>query len=219
MFRSRPVIGLLGGISSGKSTVARRLASLGPGRVVDADSLAHDALAAAAADGRLEAALGPGFVREDGKPDRAALGASVFSDTAPLRRLERLIHPTVQVAIKAAIEDHLRGEGPAVLILDVPLLIEVGLDRACTELWFIEVPDELRKERAGGRGMTAEQIAQRERFQSPLVRKRARADRILVNAGTPADLDEQIRRALADLGAGPAPLSPVGPAKHADPAA
>lgn len=219
MFRTRPVIGLLGGICSGKSTVARRLASLGPGRVVDADSIAHHALAAAAADGRLEAAVGPGFVSPDGKPDRVALGASVFSDAALLRRLERLVHPTVQVAIKAAIEDHLRGEGPPVLILDVPLLIEVGLDRACTELWFIEVPEALRQERAADRGLTAGQIAQRERFQSPLVRKRARADRILDNAGSPADLDEQIRRALADLGVGPAPLTPVGPAKQADPAA
>lgn len=210
--KTRPIIGLLGGICSGKSHVASRLAALGPGRVVAADELAHAALEVAAADGRLEATLGPGYV-VDGKADRAALADRVFGDAPALRRLERLLHPTVHVQIKAAVEDHMRGVGPAVLVLDVPLLIEVGLDRACTELWYVDVPDAVRFERSAARGLTAAEIARRERFQSPLERKRARADRVLDNDVSPQDLDEQIRRHLADLGVGAAPLRTASPGR------
>ena len=200
----RPILGILGGICAGKSHVSGRIAALGPGRVVNADALAHEALDAVAADGRLDTALGTGFVRKDdsgrARADRQALADHVFGDAPSLRRLERLIHPIVHVAVRAAIDEHRMGEGPAVLVLDIPLLIEVGLDRACNALWFVDVPDDVRAARATQRGLTMEQIAQRERFQSPLARKRARADRIIDNTVSPTELDAQIREALAALG-------------------
>jgi dephospho-CoA kinase len=197
-------LGLLGGIGAGKSTVARRTADLAPGdgqpcRVVDADALAREALEAAAADGRLAKSLGPEFVR-DGRPDVKGLGARAFEDPALLRRLERLVHPPVHTAIKMAIRDFRANPGPSLLVLDVPLLIEVGLDRACDALWYVETPEELRTERAGRRGLNLQQMRLREAFQSPRERKRARADRIIRNDVDLDVLDEEIIAGLVALG-------------------
>ena len=199
---TRAVIGLLGGIGAGKSYVARRAAALGPGRLIDADVLAHEALVLYAADGRLAESVGEEFVR-DGKPLVKELGHRAFEDPALLRRLERLIHPYCLCAIREAIEAHRSGEGPALLVLEVALLIEVGLDRGCDALWYIEVPDDLRAERAGQRGLTLDQIRLREAFQSPKERKRARADRIIRNDVSDAALDAQIAEGLRDLGVHP----------------
>lgn len=196
---ARPIIGLLGGIGAGKTHVANRLAALGPGRVVDADGLAHVALEALAVDGRLSEAFGETVVR-DGKPDRAALARIVFRDASRLRHLERLVHPQVQTAIRMTIEDHRSGEGPRVLILDVPLLIEVGLDRRCDALWFVDVPHEVRLARARGRGLDEEELQRRAQFQSPLERKRARSDFVVDNHVDPEALDEQLLAGLARLG-------------------
>jgi dephospho-CoA kinase len=215
----RIVLGLLGGIGSGKSHVASRLAALaGEAPIetafVDADQLAHEALSAFATSGRLAEVMGPEFVHE-GRPDVKALGARVFSDPDLLRRLERLLHPPVHAAIKAAI-DSFRAAGAqaeaaptgALLVLDVPLLIEVGLDRSCDNLWFVETPDEIRAVRAEGRGLSMEQIHAREAFQSPQERKRARADRVIRNDVDPDALDAQIRAGLLALGLPPQDPSP-----------
>jgi len=179
--------------------VARRAAALGPGRLIDADVLAHEALVLYAADGRLAESVGEEFVR-DGKPLVKELGHRAFQDPALLRRLERLIHPYCLCAIREAIEAHRSGDGPALLVLEVALLIEVGLDRGCDALWYIEVPDDLRTKRAGQRGLTLDQIRMREAFQSPKERKRARADRIIRNDVSDAALDAQIAEGLRDLG-------------------
>lgn len=196
----RLVIGLLGGIGAGKSYVARRIAALTGATCVDADRLAHEALDACAADGRLAEALGPGFVRADGRADREALGRRVFAEPALLRRLETLVHPLVFALVDDLIQNHRRGEGPAVLVLDAPLLIEVGLDPRCDVLWFVDVPDALRKERTGRRGLSWEETKLREQSQTPLAAKRERADWIIRNDVEDALLDEQIREGLGALG-------------------
>src|SRR5262245_18922339 len=89
----RVVCGWLGGIGAGKSHVAKQIARLAPGRVVDADELALAVLLDCARDGRLQAALGPEYVRNDGTPDRTAIAKRVFNDPGALRALERLTHP------------------------------------------------------------------------------------------------------------------------------
>lgn len=199
----RVVLGVMGGIGAGKSHVARRAAALAPGTVVDADAIAHEALRRCAADGTLADALGAEFV-QDGKPDVRALGARVFQDPALLRRLERLVHPFVHSAIKAAVADFRAGAGTDLLVLDVPLLIEVGLDRQCDALWYVDTPDDVRAERAGQRGLTLEQIHLREAFQSPRERKRARADLVIRNDVDDAELERQVLAGLAGLGLHPA---------------
>src|SRR5438045_1981436 len=102
----RVIIGLLGGIASGKSTVSAVIARLGPGRVLDADALAKIALEAAARDGRLVAALGPWAVTKDGKPDRKAIAKKVFGDAPALRALERITHPYVLAHLDDGVNDH-----------------------------------------------------------------------------------------------------------------
>lgn len=190
---------MLGGIGAGKSHVAVRAAELGPGRVVDADALAHQALELFARDGRLAEAVGAEFV-DEGRPDVKALGARAFEDPALLRRLERLVHPYCHAAIKAAIDDFRAGDGPPLLVLDVPLLIEVGLDRSCDFLWYVETPDDVRASRAQRRGLTLEQIRLREAFQSPRERKRARADLVIHNEVDGDELDRQILAGLVTVG-------------------
>jgi dephospho-CoA kinase len=194
---------LLGGIGSGKSFVSRRLTEICSAAIVDADELAHEALDACARDGRLEEALGPGFVKKDGRADRSKIARRVFQEAPALRALERLTHPVVGSMIQERIHDHREGSGPSLLVLDVPLLIEVGLDRLCDALWFVDAPEELRLERAGKNGLSAEDVRRRESHQSPLERKRARADRVVPNDRAPADLDRDLREGLLSLGIRP----------------
>jgi dephospho-CoA kinase len=197
----RVIVGLLGGIAAGKSTVAAALARMGPGRVVDADALAQEVLACVAKDGRLAQTLGPGAVLGNGAPDRKAIAKRVFSEPQALRALERLTHPPVLARINEAVEEHRAGVGPPVLVLDVPLLIEVGLDRRCDELWFVDVPDEQRFARAEQRqGHSKEEVLRREAAQSPLDRKRARADRVIDNSKDLRSVESQVETGLQALG-------------------
>jgi dephospho-CoA kinase len=197
----RVILGLLGGIAAGKSSVAAAIARLGPGRVVDADALAQEVLAAVAKDGRLAATLGPAAVRKDGSPDKKAIAKRVFTEPQALRALERLTHPPVLARINEAVDEHRAGLGAPVLVLDVPLLIEVGLDRRCDELWFVDVPDEMRFARAEQRqGHSKDEVLRREAAQSPLDRKRARADRVIDNSRDPAALEAQVDAGLKALG-------------------
>ena len=93
------------------------------------------------------------------------------------------------------------GKGPPILVLDVPLLIEVGLDRRCDALWFVDAPDEHRFERAEKRlGFSREEVARRESAQSPLDRKRARADLVIDNGSAPEALSAQVEEGLRALG-------------------
>ena len=194
----RMIVGLLGGIASGKSTVADILSEGGRGTVVDADALARQSLEEGARDGRLVAALGPWAITKTGVPDRKAIAKRVFDDPKLLRSLERLTHPAVLAKINDAIEEHRAGRGAPILVLDLPLLIEVGLERRCDALWFVEAKDADRFARAEKKlGLSREEVEKREAAQSPLDRKRARADRVLDNDGSLADLRSQIEVALS----------------------
>ena len=194
----RIILGLLGGIASGKSTVAAVLSEGGRGLVVDADALAKLSLEEGARDGRLVAALGPWAVGKTGQPDRKAIAKRVFDDPKLLRSLERLTHPAVLAKINDAIEEHRAGRGAPILVLDVPLLIEVGLERRCDALWFVDGKDADRLARAEKKlGLSKDEVEKREAAQSPLDRKRARADRILDNSGSLADLRAQVEAALS----------------------
>lgn len=198
----RAIVGLLGGIGSGKSTVSAAVARRTKATVLDADVFAREALEVCARDGRLADALGSWAVNADRTPNRKAIAAKAFDQPSVLRALERLIHPAVTAKIEDAIEDHRMGQGPALLLLDVPLLIEVGLDRRCDALWFVDASDEVRFARARERlKLTPDDVRKREAAQAPLDRKRARADVVLDNGGSLDALDAQVEAALRALGA------------------
>ncbi len=197
----RLILGLLGGIASGKSTVSRLILSFAPGRLFDADAIARESLERCAKDGRLAATLGAKCLTKDGMPDRKAIASLVFRDAKSLRALERLTHPYVTARIADAVDDHRSGRGEPFLVLDVPLLIEVGLERRCDALWFVDAPDELRYQRAEkSLGLSRDEVQRREVAQSPLDRKRARADFVIDNSGAPESLTAQVVAGLRALG-------------------
>src|SRR5689334_7151760 len=199
------VLGVLGGIASGKSAVARMLA--GPdGVLVDADEEARRVLEEPAVRAELRRAFGPETFLPDGSPDRAKLAARVFASRADRERLEALTHPRIRDRIRRAIESALERGVPRI-VLDVPLLVENeaqhGLLARCHELWFVDARPELRDARARlARGWQAGEVERRERHQLPLAEKRALADVVITNEGTVAELEAAVRRTLAERGAG-----------------
>ena len=196
------VIGVLGGIASGKSRVAARLA--GPsGVVIEADRLAHGVLASDELRPRLVGLFGPGVLGPEGGIDRAAIAREVFSRPDLRRELERLVHPRVREAIAAAL-GQARAEGRPRIVLDVPLLLENdrehNLVAACDRLVFVDAPLALRERRARERrGWAAGEVARREAAQLPLAEKRARAHHVIDNHGDLAALEAAVDELLDAL--------------------
>ncbi|GIG89883.1 dephospho-CoA kinase [Plantactinospora endophytica] len=179
-------VGLTGGIGSGKSVVAARLASLGA-VVVDSDRIAREVVEPGT-DGLREvvAAFGPRVCADDGSLDRAALGEIVFADPTARTRLEAIIHPRV----RRRSAELIHGAAPeAVVVNDVPLLVEVGLAPTYHLVLVVRAAEATRVERlVRDRGMTAEQAAQRIGAQAGDERRAAAADVLLDNDGDLAEL-------------------------------
>lgn len=195
------VYGVLGGIASGKSQVARLLAGA-DGVLVDADAIARDVLASDEVRAELVRAFGPASVGAGGKPDREWLAQRVFASPAERARLEALTHPRIRDRIRTALEDAAR-RGVRRIVLDVPLLVENeaqhGLLSRCDELWFVDAGLESRDARARAtRGWKAGEVERRERTQRPLAEKRALAHVILTNEGSLAELETAVSRALSE---------------------
>lgn len=202
---SRPhrpvVIGVLGGIASGKSLVARILGERGA-VVLDADALARAALDRPEVAATIARSFGRGVLAPGGGVDREALARAVFADSERLSQLESIVHPLVRAQLDAALEQALReGASPAV-VLDVPLLLESSpLARRCDLLLFVESDAADRRRRASGsRGWAPGELARREARQLALPEKRGRADVVLVNDGTEAQLRERVDRWLEGAG-------------------
>lgn len=163
------VVGLVGRIGAGKSTVAGLLAAKGAD-VIDADRIAHEELAQEDVCRAIATRFGAGVVAADGRVDRAALARQVFGPTAvheaALHDLEAILHPRVRRRIEAEL-DRLRRAAPAegvrrVAVLDVPLLVRAGWAERCDRLLVVECAEEERRRRLAARGWTAEQQAARE---------------------------------------------------------
>lgn len=196
------VFGVLGGIASGKSAVARLLA--GPEAcVLDADRLAHEALDSAEVQSKVLAAFGSELLESNGKIDRGQLGERVFGDSEARKQLEDWIHPVVRARIGAGLEEA-RSQGLRRVVLDVPLLLENdaehGLAGLCDILVFIDSRLEARETRAlERRGWKPGEVARREALQLPLQQKRARADFVVQNHGTLDELATSVSRILKEL--------------------
>ncbi len=189
---SRLIIGLTGAIAAGKSAAAAELRHLGA-VVFDADAEVGRLLEQRPVLDRIRAEVGEDAV-SDGALDRERLASVVFQDEARRKRLEAILHPPVIAAAESLIGDPPTGAGA--IVLDVPLLIESGMDGLCDEVWFLDAPREIRKRRViERRGWTARELERREAAQLSLERKRARADRIIENAGSRDELARRIREA------------------------
>lgn len=197
------VIGVLGGIASGKSAVARLLAGA-RGVVLDADELAQEALDSAPVLARLRAAFGRGVLDRGGRADREALAELVFGDPEAKRLLESWIHPLVRERIVAGLAEA-RAAGRAPVVLDVPLLLENdhehGLASSCDFLVFVAAGAAERERRAvATRKWRPGEVARREVAQVPPVQKRARARYVIDNDGSLSELESAVRRVLAAEG-------------------
>jgi dephospho-CoA kinase len=197
MKKSPPIIGLLGGIGSGKSAVAFALKECGC-IVADADANAKAVLHDPEVREQLIVWWGTKVLRTDGDIDRKAISDIVFHDEEARKQLEQLIHPRVrcmQEAQFAETEASTRG-----LVIDAPLLLEVGLDTLCDALIFVESSRELRLSRVSeSRGWTLEELDRREDAQLPLDTKRNKADYVLINEGELDEVRNQVKQILEDI--------------------
>ncbi|MCH8613084.1 dephospho-CoA kinase [Arsenicicoccus dermatophilus] len=189
-------IGLTGGIGSGKSTVSRRLTELGAA-VVDADLVAREVVAPGSPGLQAVAdRFGAAVVRADGTLDRAALGAVVFDDERARRDLEAITHPLI-----AARTEALMGQaGPdAIVVHDVPLLVEKHLGPAYHLVLVVDTPAETRVGRlVEQRGMTVGEARARMAHQATDEQRRVAADVLLDNSGSTQELTDQVDRLWRD---------------------
>ncbi|MBQ6374539.1 MAG: dephospho-CoA kinase [Clostridia bacterium] len=192
MLASRPyVIGLTGGMGSGKSEAARYLETLGAARF-DADEVSHALTApGGVALPAIREAFGDGVFHPDGTLDRTALAGIVFASAADRRILESILHPLVQRQMLEMM-DRAGEAGVPVVILDVPLLFETGMDALCDETWALYAPREMQISRIVARdGLTREQASARIDSQMPTEERNARATHA-VNTDQPVEKTRQI---------------------------
>jgi dephospho-CoA kinase len=192
-----PVIGLLGGIGSGKSTAARCFARLGCA-VIDADAIAHQVLREPAVIREIAERFGPGVLGADGQVDRKKLAEMVFSSKEKLEMLNQIVHPLVLGRCEELLRRY-QQEGKPVVI-DMPLLAEVGWDKRCDVLVFVDCPEELRLQRIRqrGEGDGGEQ-KKRENFQISLDKKKKMAQYILENNSEESELFEQVEKVFSAI--------------------
>ncbi|GAA2585580.1 dephospho-CoA kinase [Winogradskya consettensis] len=187
------MVGLTGGIGAGKSAVARRLAQLGA-VIVDADKLAREVVAGGTEGlAAVVEAFDPGIVGADGELDRPALGARVFGDEQARRRLEKIIHPRVRARTAELVTRAAGADPGAIVVNDVPLLVETGLAPTYHLVIVVESAPQTRIARlAGTRGMSEEHAAARIAAQAGDDERRAAADVIIDNNGSLGLLQERV---------------------------
>lgn len=200
----KPIIGILGGIGSGKSTVAAEFAKLGC-KVIDADKIAHRLLDKKDVREKIIRLFGECILDLKGKIDRKKLADIVFGDAGKLASLNKIIHPLVLQRAEELIKQYqaevgVVGEPPVqAIVLDMPLLVEVGWDKRCDKLIFVDCKRQLRTNRAKKIGISDENLKIRENFQIPLDNKVKLADNVINNnSGFPA-LAKQVADIFSDI--------------------
>jgi dephospho-CoA kinase len=188
-------IGLTGGIGSGKSTVSALLAAHGA-VIVDADRIAREVVEPGTPGlERITEAFGDGVLEADGSLDRAALAAIVFADPDARRQLDGIVHPLVRARAR---EMAAAAPPDAVVVHDVPLLVETGQASSYDLVLVVEADPATRVSRLVQRGLTAEDARARIEAQASDDQRRAVADVVLHNGGTPEQLAEQVNRFWAE---------------------
>jgi dephospho-CoA kinase len=193
-----PVIGLVGGIGSGKSTVAGILREFGC-VVASADDDARLALRDPAIKQQIVKWWGDAVIDpQTGEISREKLAEIAFANPDELRRLETLTHPWIE-ARRRELFAHAPSSAPA-LVIDAPLLLEAGLQRECDAIVFIDAPPQVRQQRvAATRGWSEQHLHAREAAQMPLDAKRAKADHIIVNSGDLRALRPDVQAVLQQV--------------------
>ncbi len=194
----KPVIGILGGIASGKSAVAAEFARLGC-KVVDADDIAHKLLETDAVKERVIASFGRTILNSEGRIDHKELAGVVFADAERLSSLNDIIHPFVLRRTEELMLKYSRQVPVKAIVLDMPLLVEVGWADRCDRLIFVQCSDRIRACRAKKKGFDENQLKIREKFQISLDRKVGLADNTVVNNSGFSALVRQVADIFSDI--------------------
>jgi len=190
------IVGVVGGVASGKSLVSAELVRLGA-CLLDGDRAGHEVLKQTEVKQAIIERWGEGCLRADGEVNRAAVAAIVFAPgpqgAAELEFLERLTHPRIRKLLEEQI-DRYWSERQSVAVLDAAVMFKSGWDRLCQRIVFVDAPRRIRLARTRQRGWTEEQFQQREAAQEPAEWKRARTTDVIDNSGSPAETRRRVER-------------------------
>lgn len=184
------IIGIMGGIASGKSTVAAELEKLGCA-VIDADAIAKQFLLDEDIKRQIRQKFGDEIFDNQGQIDRKKLAEKVFTSRQTVEMINSIIHPPVLLKVERLIEAYQLRQGVKAIVLDIPLLVESGWEKRCDKLIFIDCSEQIRLKRAEKRGVfDVNELKKRENFQISLDNKRKIANYIVENN----DLSELIKQ-------------------------
>jgi dephospho-CoA kinase len=189
------VIGIVGGVGSGKSSVTSELATLGA-KALDVDRIGHDLLNETEIKSRLADRWGTAVIDSSGDIDRSVVAGIVFTDspeaTGELEFLESLVHPRITDQLVSTIAEFKQSTKTGVLVIDAAVMFKAGWDRLCNKLIFVEVSELDRLARCQQRGWTSEEFYRRELSQESLELKRERAYWVIDNSGSRQQLARQV---------------------------
>ncbi|HEY2892609.1 MAG TPA: dephospho-CoA kinase [Pirellulales bacterium] len=196
------VIGIVGGIASGKSAIANEFKRHGA-VVLSADDAAHEVLRLAEVKVRARERWGDSVFGPDGEIDRPALGKIVFAPPPggeqERKYLEELTHPRIGKLLAERLEAIRGDHNVPAIVLDVPLLYEAGWNKFCNKIVYVAAEESVRQARARCRGWSAEEFSRREATQATLDAKRATADFVVDNSGSLEVSRAQIDRFWIDV--------------------
>lgn len=191
------VVGVTGGIGSGKSTAAKLIGSWGI-PVFDADKISHEVTEAGGkAIPRVAEAFGPEVLLDDGSLDREAMGRVVFNDRKELDRLSLIVHEEVMGRL-AELSAESDKAGEKAVVLDVPIPVEKGFRDTCDYILVVRCDEEIRLERLANRGMDRQEARRRMAMQMTDEEYSALATETINNNGTIEELEEALRRTIGE---------------------
>lgn len=189
------ILGVAGGIGSGKSFVTRIFERNHGAVGIFADRIAHELLERKDVIAELVRRFGPGILDETGNIVRSRLATLVFGDdethAANRKFLESVLHPRVRTEIHRRIEE-LRSEGVSLVVLDIPLLFESGWEKECNGVVFVDANEATRMARTAGRGWSSAAHRQREGHQLPLEEKKKRSRWVVESEGDSLKTERQV---------------------------
>lgn len=194
------VVGLTGGVASGKSFVASCFEEFGAHRI-DADQVAHEVLKDNVVIEEIVDRWGSTILDNDGQINRKRLGKIVFEDPDgnELDVLESIVHPKIRIRIRERMEQLRRSAQVETLVLDIPLLYEGEYDQHCDYVIYVDAKLEVRQQRAKLRGWADDELAKRESRQLPVEAKKLRADIVIDNSGSKEATAKQLVGFLKSL--------------------
>jgi dephospho-CoA kinase len=205
MFGDKPIIGIAGGIGSGKSFVAKLFGQQGC-KVINSDELVHQAYRDPKVKQTLRHWWGPMVIASDGELDRATVARKVFDHPDERRRLEGLVHPIVNDVRDQLMKSAANDPAIKAYVWDTPLLFETGLNAHCDAIVFVEAPLEVRLSRLAKRGWDAAELEKRENLQLPLDKKRETSHYVVANTADGSESEQnaevargQVREAVKDI--------------------